>query len=401
MNSRERVIAAINHIEPDRVPIDLGGTAVSGIHIDPYKNLLNYLGIKKGKIPKIFDIEQMLVWVEEPIIRRFKVDVVYVPKMVQMLGMRINSWRKWKLKNGNQVEVPGNFYPVKNGNDGTLYLYVDGELVAKKVPGSPYFDRMIEFKVHEPLLPVESFNLELYTDEELDWCYDWAEKLRSDTDKAVIGGFDLILGRWGSYQEWMLTIAANPEYVKQWYEYKLENLLANVKLYYQAVGENIDIIFLGEDFGMQQGMILSPRSFNEIVAPYYKKFFSWIRTHTHWKILFHCDGGIYPIINTLIDCGVDILNPVQTSAVGMNPKRLKRDFGDKITFWGGSVEPQTVLPGDDVDQIRAQVKERIREFGRDGGYVFAPIHNIQPDVRPENIVAMFDSALDYGKYPLV
>jgi len=140
--------------------------------------------------------------------------------------------------------------------------------------------------------------------------------------------------------------------------------------------------------------------FDDLVAPNYKRVFDWVRENTSWKVFFHCCGAIYPIIQSLIDCGIDILNPVQTSAVGMDPVNLKAEFGDRLTFWGGGVDTQTVLPFGSPEQVRAQVKERIQIFGPDGGFVFNQVHNIQEKVPVDNLLAMYEAVRDYGQYPL-
>jgi hypothetical protein len=345
------------------------------------------------------DVWQMLAWVELPVVDALGVDVLPVPRLIQDFGMRLDGWRPWRLDDGTPVQMPVNFDPVPH-EDGSLCLYLDGELVAKKAAASPYFDRMIEFKVYDPLPPVEEFSLPLFTDEDLQSRWHWAEKLRAETDRALIGGFGPILGRWGSYQEWLYTIAADPDYVLAFYELKTQNLLANMKLYAQAVGDNIDVVWLGEDFGTQQGLMISPKMFKEMVAPYYKRLFDWVHDHTSWKVFFHCCGGIYPIIDTLINCGVDILNPVQTEAAGMDPVRLKAEFGDRLVFWGGGIETQRVLPTGSREEIQAQVRERIKIFGPGGGFVFAPTHNIQQDVSPDNVLAVYEAVQEFGQYPL-
>ncbi len=398
MSSRERVLAAINHQEPDRVPIDLGGTRVTSIEPGVYARLRERLGIQ-GDPVKVMDVWQMLAWVEQPAVERLGVDVLPVPRLVQDFGMRIDAWRPWQLDDGTPVQMPANFEPVQD-SEGSLCIYQDGELVGKKVPASPFFDRMVEFKVYDPLPPVKSFPMPIFTDEDLAWRRHWAETLRARTDKALMGEFGPILGRWGSYQEWMYTIAANPDYVLAYYERKIESLLTNLKLYADAVGDNIDVVWWGEDFGTQTGLMISPRMFKQMVAPYYRRLFDWVHAHTSWQVFFHCCGAIYPIIGTWIECGVDILNPVQTTATGMEPTKLKAEFGDRLVFWGGGIDTQTVLPFGTLEEIRQQVRERIRIFGPRGGFVFNPIHNIQGDVTVDRLLAMFDAVHEYGQYPL-
>jgi uroporphyrinogen decarboxylase len=398
MSSRERVLAAINHREPDRVPVDLGGTRVTGIEPSLYTRLRDRLGIT-GDPAKVMDVWQMLAWVEQPVVQALGADVLPVPRLVQDFGMRIDAWRPWRLDDGTPVQMPANFAPVREP-DGSLCIYLDGELVGKKAPSSPYFDRMVEMKVYDPLPPVETWRMPLFSDEDLAWRRKWAETLRAETDKALAGEFGPILGRWGSYQEWMYTIGARPEYVLAYYERKVEYLLANLRLYRDAVGGNIDLIWWGEDFGTQTGLMISPRMFREMVAPCYKRIWDWVHAHTPWKVFYHCCGAIYSIIPTLIECGVDILNPVQTSARGMDPARLKAEFGDRLTFWGGGVDTQQALPYGTPEEVRTQVRERIQVFGPGGGFVFNPIHNVQPDVPLENLIAMFAAVHEFGQYPL-
>lgn len=396
MNSRERVLAAVNHRQPDRVPLDLGATTATGIEPGLYRRLRERLGLA-GEPPRVVDVWQMLAWVEQPVIEALGADCLPVPRLVQPFGMRLDAWQPWRLDDGTAVQMPANFAPVP-GPDGSLCLYLDGELVAKKAASSIYYDRMIEFKVYDPLPPVETFPLPLFSDEELAWRRGWAETLRRETDKALLGDFGLILGRWGSYQEWMYTVAADPAYVTAFYERKVEMLLANLRLYRDAVGDNIDIINFGEDFGTQRGLMISPRTFERLVAPYYKKVFDWVHTYTPWKVFFHCCGAIYPIIPALIACGVDILNPVQTTAAGMVPERLKTEFGGRLAFWGGGIDTQTVLPFGTPADIRGQVAERMRTFAPGGGFVFCPIHNIQSDVPLDNLMALYDAVAEFGRY---
>ena len=397
MTSRERVLAAVNHQEPDRVPLDLGGTRCTSINPKTYAGAKELLGIHTPT--RVLDVWQMLAWVEQPFVEKVGIDTLTVPRLVQDFGMRIDAWKPWTMDDGLRVLMPHNFEPVRE-EDGSLCLFLNGEKVAQKVPSSPYFDRLIELKRYDPLPPVEYFEMPLISDEDLEFRKKWAETLHTETDKAILGSLGPILGRWGSYQEWMLTIALDPGYVIEYYERKIENLLENARIYYQAVGDNIDIFWIMEDFATQTGMMISPEMFNEMVAPYYRRLYEWIHANTPWKVFYHCCGAVYPVIQTLIDIGVEILNPVQTSAAGMEPGKLKAEFGDRLTFWGGGIETQSVLPFGTADEIRAQVKERIAAFGGCGGFVFNPIHNVQVDVPAESLLAMLDAVKECGRYPL-
>ena len=398
MSSRERVLAAINHTEPDRVPIDLGGESNTGISAAAYTRLRDALGIH-GDPLRVYDVEQMLAWVETPVVEALGIDVLPVPKLTQAYGMRIDEWKPAALDDGSPALMPRRFEPVPEP-DGSLVLYVGGKAVAKKAASSPYFDSLAELGFNLEPPPVESLHMPLLCDEDLEWARQWARKLRAETDKAILGDPGVVLTRWGGYQEWLYMLAADPTYVRAFYQRKLENMLANMALYAQAVGDDVDIVRTGEDYGTQKGMMISPTTFETIVAPYYGQLLDWVHAHTPWKVFFHCCGGIYPIIPKLIDMGVDILNPVQTSAAGMDPARLKREFGDRITFWGGGIETQTVLPFGTPDQVRAQVLERMHIFGPGGGFVFCPIHNIQAGTPPENLLAMVAAAREFGAYPL-
>ena len=398
MTSRERVLTALSHREPDRLPLDLGGTRVTSIHPNTLGKLQQRLHIESEPI-RVMDVWQMLAWVDRPIVDMLGVDVLPVPRLVQDFNLRIDTWRPWQSVDIDMVRMPGNFDPVSD-DEGSLCLIQDGEVVGKKVSSSPYFDKMSETRMSYTPPAIDSIPLYTLNDEELEWRRHWAQTLRRETDKALMGDFGFNLGRWGSFQEWLYTIGADPDYVRSWYDRKIENLLENIKLYAQAVGNDLDIIWLMEDFGTQKGMMISPKFFQEMVAPYYKKLFSWIRANTSWKIFFHSCGGIYPIIGTLLDCGIDILNPVQTAAKGMDPIRLKTEFGDRLTFWGGGIDTQDVLPFGTPADVQAQVQERIKIFGKGGGFIFNPIHNIQGDVPVENLLAMYEAVHKFGQYPL-
>jgi uroporphyrinogen decarboxylase len=388
MSSRERVMAAVNHRETDRVPLDLGATRVTGIQPGLLTKLRARLGLAPQP-PQVMDVWQMLAWVDRATVDQLGGDALPVPRLVLDFDMRLDAWRPWQLDDGTPVLMPGNFDPQVEA-DGSLALYLRGEKVAQKAPTTAYFDKWLETRMSYINPPVDAIPLITLSEEELAWRRHWAETLRAETDKALVGDFGFNLGRWGSYQEWLYTLGADPG--------KIENLLYNIRLYAQAVGDNIDVIWLMEDFGTQKGMMISPKTFRELVAPYYQRLFSWIHANTPWKIFFHTCGGVYPIIPTLIECGVDILNPVQTAATGMDPVRLKTEFGRQLTFWGGGIDTQDVLPFGTPETIRQQVKERIELFGRGGGFVFNPIHNIQEDVPVENLLAMYAAVRDFGPY---
>jgi uroporphyrinogen decarboxylase len=401
MNSRERILAAIAHQETDRVPLDIGGTRVTSIHPAPYGVLCRHLGMEELLPPQMMDMWQMLVWVDRGMADALGADCLPVPRLVMEFGLRLDSYRPWNLPEWTArgenmlVRMPANFQPEKQ-QDGSLLLYHCGEPAACMVPGSYYFDATIEasMRIEPPLL--NEIILEDFSEEELKWRRTWAETLRRETDRFLIGDFGANLGRFGSYQEWLYHIAANPEFTLGWYEKKTAWLLKNVKRYYHAVQNNIDGIYLMEDFGTQNSMLVSPDMWRKMIKPFYKRLFSWIKDHTEWKIFFHSCGAVRPIIPDLIELGVDMLNPIQSSALGMEPSGLKRDFGDQITFWGAGVETQDVFPHGSAEEVRQQVRERLGIFRPGGGYVFGAGHNIQCDIPAENLIAFFEAYREFS-----
>lgn len=394
MTSRQRILAAINHQAPDRLPLDLGATRVTGIQPGALTRLRRALGLPAEPV-KVMDVWQMLGWVDRLTVAALDGDALPVPRLEMDFGMRLDTWRPWNLDDGAPVLMPGNFAAEKEP-DGSLVIRQDGEIVARKTPSTAYFDKALEMRPLRENPPVEVIPLAALSDEELTWRRQWAETLRAETDAALVGEFGFNLGRWGSYQEWLYTLGADPGYVRAWYARKTEFLLDNVRRYADAVGGNIDVFWLMEDFGTQKGMMISPRQFKELIAPCYKRLFDWVHAHTPWKVFFHSCGGIYPIIPALIECGVDILNPVQTTAAGMDAARLKAEFGDQLTFWGGGIDTQDTLPFGSPEEVRRQVSERIELFAPGGGFVFNPIHNIQEDVPVENLLAMYAAVREAG-----
>jgi uroporphyrinogen decarboxylase len=398
MNSRERVLTALDHQEPDRVPIDFGGSRVTSIHPAPLAKLRQKLGLENNPI-KVMDVWQMLAWVELADTEAIGGDVLPVPRLNLDFGMRIDRWKPWQIEDNLEVSMPFTFQPERE-HDGSLVLYMNDKPVAKKVPSSSCFDSLIETQMAYEPPAVESIPLSTFDEEELEWRRHWAETLRVETDKALIGDFGASLGRWSSYQEWLYMLAADPDWARSWYNIKIENLLTNAELYAQAVGNNIDLIYVMEDFGIQRGLMISPQCFREMIAPYYQRLNDWIHTHTNWKIFFHSCGGIYPIIQDLIDCGVNCLNPVQISATGIDPVRLKKDFGHQMAFWGAGIDTQSVLPFGTREMVQKLVKERIEVFAPGGGFVFSTVHNIQYDAPVDNVLAMFEAVHNYGQYPI-
>lgn len=395
MNSRERVLAALNHQQPDRVPIDLGGTRQSGISASTYDSLKQRLGIHSPT--RVYDVYQMLAEVEEAVLDRFGADVVGLQRPAVAFGIRNENWKEWSLFDGTPVLVPGGFDPVVTADGGDLLLLdPSGRTLARMPKGGYYFDR-VDVYPGAAHVAIRDFQPPRLTDEELDHLHLQAEALDQNTERAVIAAmgppYELFFGLGtGDFQNWMITLATEPDYVQALYEKITEAWLDNLSRFHQAVGDRIQIVQFNDDLGTQNAPFLSLRMFRELVMPYYRRGLDWIHAHTPWKVFMHNDGAIFDFIPSLIEMGVDILNPVQTTARGMDPARLKAEFGDRLTFWGGSCDCQGTLAFGTPDDVAREAEEHLRALAPGGGYVFASVHNIQAKVPAENVIALFDTA---------
>lgn len=418
MNSRERVQAAINHRQPDRVPLDLGSTAITGISAGAYVQLRQALGMPPRPV-KVSEPYQILAEVEDDIRERLGVDTIGLGLPTTMFGFRNEGWKPWQLFDGTPVLVPDKFV-VRPDDKGDLLLYPGGDLSAPpsaRMPkGGFYFDTIIR---QEPidwdhLDPAEWVRgmYAVYTDEELRYLQDGAERLYRETDRAIVcslsaGGFGDIAhvpGPWLVHpkgirdpEEWYVAHATHPEYIRGIYELQCEIAIENARLLWQAVGSKIDVIVVsGTDLGAQDRSFLSPAMYRSLYKPFHRRVNEWIHQHTTWRTFYHTCGSIVDLLDDLVEVGVDIINPVQCSAKGMDPAFLKNQYGDRLVFWGGGVDTQRTLPFGTPEQVYRQVRERIDIFSPGGGFVFNTIHNIQWNVPVENLLALFQAVQDGG-----
>jgi uroporphyrinogen decarboxylase len=396
MNSRERVLRAIRHQPADRVPIDLGGTRQSGVAASTYHRLKQQLGISSPT--RVFDLFQMLAEVERPVLERFGADVVGLYREDVAFGIRNADWKPWRLFDGTEVLVPGGFAPVTEDN-GDLLLERAGEPLARMPKNGFYFDRLEKFPgaAHVDLDDYEPPRL---TSAQLAHYGAQAEALYQNTDFAVVAPlgppYELFYGLGtGDFEAWMCTLALEPDYVQALHGKLVDAWLENLERFAEAVGDRIQVLQVCDDFGTQTSLFLSVEMYREQIMPHYRRGLDWIHRHTDWKVLLHSDGAIFPLLPSLIETGFDILNPVQTSAAGMDPQRLKAEFGDRLVFWGASLDCQKTLPYGTRAEVIREVEAHLRIFAPGGGYVFAPVHNIQAGVPAEHVIAMLDTALAY------
>ena len=402
MNSRERVLAAIHHQRPDRVPIDMGGTAAAGINVSAYLRLKRLLGLKRDNV-RVYDVFGMMARVEPDIIEHLRLDALLVPALCPRFDIPIKQWKPWRLFDGTPVQVPLGFQTAEE-KDGSLLLMVNDQPMGRMPKNGHYFSELANATMEglgmlaDPPDP-DTVTFSLFTDEDLRFRQEMAKHLHETTDKALVVDIADNM-RWNtSIPNWLFAVAAHPERTFELHEKKSQNIIERLKQLAEAVGPYVHVFVIYQDLGTQRGEMISPRAFQQLMAPHYRQVFGWIHKNTDWKVLFHCCGSIYRLIPTMIEMGVDILNPVQCNAAHMEPQKLKAEFGDRLVFWGGGVDTQTVLPYGTPDEVREQVRERISILGADGGFVFAPTQEIQADVPPENVIAMYEAAREYGLYP--
>ncbi|MEX0776855.1 MAG: uroporphyrinogen decarboxylase family protein [Phycisphaeraceae bacterium] len=407
MTGRQRILAALRHEPVDRVPIDLGGTRQSGISVFAYQSLLDALRI--DRVPRVFDLYQLLATIDAEVADRFASDTVLLQRSAVAFGLSNERYRAFQLRD-LQVEVPEDFQPIDDGQGG-LKLQRDGRDIAHMPAKAFYFDRFEKYpgathpdlntwRPPRPGAPgapgapgVGDAELEHYACE--------SRRLFEETDKAVIVAmgppYELFNGiGQGGFEDWMMTFATEDAYVDQLYTLLVDQWLGNLQHLHESVKDRVQVLQIADDFGTQGAPFLSTEMFRRKLLPHYRRGLDWIHANTDWFVLLHSDGAIAPLLDSIIEMGVDAINPVQTSAAGMDPATLHRQFGDRITFWGGSGDSQGTLTNGSAQDVAAETRRHLDAFHPlQGGYVFASVHNIQANVPARNIIALFDTAIDY------
>lgn len=399
MNGRERVEAALRFEEPDRVPIDLAGMRSTGIHAFALAELRRALGLEARRI-HVYDPHQMLGFPEDDVRERLHVDVIGLEEPRRDPGS--GSWSPWSPREGLEVLIPDDVRPERKGGDSWVLRNARGEVEHLMSVDGFYFDSVVGPLAPRRLPSVDEYRPGgTYADEQLDELSARADFLYENTDYAILGSFfggNLFDLNVGGMANWMMLVASEPERARQYVEKACDAMIGRAGLAHQAVGGKVFALVIGNDMGTQRSELYSPETFESVNAPGYKRFCEWVHANTDFKVFLHSCGSIYNYIETLIDCGIDILNPVQTSAANMEPQRLKAEFGGRIVFWGGGCDTQHVLPNATPKEVREHVRERMEIFKPGGGFVFNQVHNIQPGCPVENIIAMLDAAYDYGGY---
>lgn len=414
MNARERVQAALNHRQPDRVPLDLGGSAVTGMHVSSVYRLRQALHLDPPGTPvKVVEPYQMLGEIQPDLMDALGVDVVGLFAPRTMFGFRNEGWKPWTTFDGTPVLVPEGFNTRVEEN-GDLLMYPEGD---RSVPpsgrmpqGGFYFDAIVRQPpiLEEKLDPAD--NLEEFTpisEEDLAYFAQKADELWHQSDRAILASFGgtafgdiaLVPAPWlkspkgiRDIEEWYISTVTRREYVWKVFEKQCEIGLANLARLHKVVGEKVAVVFVsGTDFGTQTGPFISRKTYRTLYQPFHKQVNDWIHRNTGWKSFIHSCGSVAALIPDFIEAGFDVLNPVQVSASGMDPAWLKQEFGKDLVFWGGGVDTQHTLPFGTPDEVRAEVRKHLQIFGEGGGYVFTTVHNVQAGVPVENLLALYET----------
>ncbi len=413
MNSRERVLAAIAHKQPDQVPVDLGSTPSSGISAIAYSNLLKAIG--RTDLPvQIYDVVQQLAQPDMSIIDRFGADVLDIGRA---FNTEEKDWHETVLANGDKAFYPIHFNPVKQA-DGSYHCYdEDGKRLLALMPqGATFFDQSYFPYINGFPENYDTLDEEMgrvlwsrYVHSPWDHTQDpdfWKTlrektlQLRASTDKALMIVCGCNLFEWGTFlrrmDNFLMDLLCEPDQVARMLDQLLERHLATLAKVCDSVGDVVDIIRFGDDLGMTSGPFMDVDTYRSLFKPRHKQLCDYVKTHSQMHTFIHSCGSISSLMPDLIEAGIEIFNPVQTNARQMEPEFLKKEFGQDCTFWGGGVETVGTLNNGTPEQVREQVLERLEIMSAGGGFVFNTVHNILPDVPPQNILAMFDAVKEFN-----
>ncbi len=405
MNSRERVLAAFEHREPDRIPIDFSAHRSSGISAMAYAKLRKYLGLEEKPI-LVYDPVQQLAVLDQDVLDRFGVDVIELGRGFDDLE---GTWVDWVLPDGTPCKMPSWCEPKRGKDSWDIISPKSGRVIATMPDSAIYFEQ-----TYWPFAEEENTDDIGGSFSESMWCAmvtppgpmvtcpdgdkifaERARKLRQSTDKAIVGLFGGSLLEMGEYlygmENFLMMLAAEKSRVNKFLDKLVEFYLVNLENYMRLAGPYIDIILFVDDTGGQQGLLISPQTYEEFFKPRHKILWNYPKQFADVKTLLHCCGGISQLIPHFIDLGLDSINPVQITCSGMDPHQLKKEYGRDMVFWGGGCDTRDILPNAAPDEVSRHVKELMKIWAPGGGFVFQQVHNILANVPPENITAMFDA----------
>lgn len=410
MTSRERVLTAFEFKKSDRIPIDFSGHRSSGLSASVYPKLRDAMGLEPKPI-RIYDPIQQLAVLDEDVLDFFGVDTI---EFGRAFALDEKDWQPWILPDGTDCFMPS-WVNLEREKTRWIIRSETERVIAQMPDGAQFFEQvfypfyedeadtsdldaaMKESMWHTVASPPGpradgSDGLQLLTSS--------AKHLRRSTDRAIIGLFGGNLLESGQMlfrnDKFLLNLALDPTGVHDFLDRLVEIHLNNLKRFLGAVGDSIDIVLFGDDLGMQSGPQISPEMYREFFKPRHQLMWAKAKELADVKVMLHCCGGVRELLPDLIDAGLDTINPVQTTAKGMEPEGLKKDFGRDIVFWGGGCDTQQILPNGTPDEVYQHTKEQLEIMSPDGGFVFQQIHNILPGVPPENILAMFSAVKDFN-----
>ncbi len=412
MTSRERVLAAIAHREPDRVPVDLGATPSSGISAMAYGNLKRHLGMAGGHT-RVYDVVQQLAQPEDPVLDRFRIDVVDVGRTFNTAD---GDWYPMTLADGQTAEYPTWFRPELLPDGSWLARNREGVDVAHMPAGGAFFDAACypwvdgypaDFRDLPQAMGRVLWSALVHSPwdhaGQPDFWRSLRERalaLRQSTDRALMIVCGCNLFEWGTFlrrmDNFLMDIYIDEANVERLMDALLASHLATLERVCAAVGDVCDILRFGDDLGMDSGPFMAPEIYRRIFKPRHAQLCAYVHRHSGMKTFLHSCGSIYDLLPDLIEAGYDVLNPLQTNCRDMDPVRLKREFGREITFWGGGCDTRAVLNRASPAEVRRHVLERLEILSPGGGFVFNTVHNILPEVPPANVVAMFEALEAFG-----
>ncbi|MFC1542075.1 uroporphyrinogen decarboxylase family protein [Candidatus Latescibacterota bacterium] len=412
MTSRETVLAAMNHRETDKVPVDFSGHRSSGISAIAYPKLREHLGLDPKPL-RVYDPVQQLAIVHDDILDMFEVDTIELGR-----GFALNDelWADWILPDGTECQMPVWALPEREEGRWVIRSTETGRIIAQMPDGALYFEQTYwPYAESEPDLSAMPDNWsesmwavvasppgpEISGENGQKRFTEGAKRLRVSTDRAILGLFGGNLLEFGQFMyrndNFFILLAGEPDKAHAFLDKMVEIHLENLEKYLAAVGKYIDIIIFGDDLGMQTGPQISPEMYREFFKPRHKILWNRAKELADVKVNLHCCGGVRELFPDLIDAGLDAINPVQINCSGMNLKDLKLDFGNDLVFWGGGCDTGQILPGGTPEDVAKHVRNQVTEGRKDGGFVFQQVHNIMANVPPENIQAMFETVLELSR----